>query len=434
MKAKKFLWVLMACILALSLAAFAACDAGETDQFTVESVSLQETAKIEVGKSVTLTYTVAPEDCADTVTWRSSDTSVATVSNGGDNVGQVTGVAAGEATITLQVGNLMDTCTVIVTDNGGGTEPEPTVTIQLSQTSATLQVEETVQLTATVSGADASDVAWSVTEGDSYVSLSETTGATVTVTADAAGSAVVTAAVGGVSASCVIRVEEASAPTYAALASYSVQDNAFTDGETAVSGGTIENGGFKASAVNSVYVDNPYYNETVTSASIVLELYVADTTQADWSPILGVKESANGYFGVGIKAGNITLWYNAYDGADNFFEATIAAPTVGNHTILIVTDEDGSISVYYDSADEPVLEVAKGNPSTYLSTASSETPGVFMAQAERLYFFGGAWGELSVSDDTWTWTGTPWSGSFNGSIVSCDFYSGIIPVSEVFGA
>lgn len=433
MKAKKFLWVLMACILALSLAAFAACDAGETDQFTVESVSLQETAEIEVGKSVTLTYTVAPEDCADTVTWRSSDTSVATVSNGGDNVGQVTGVAAGEATITLQVGNLMDTCTVIVTDNGGGTEPEPTVTIQLSQTSATLQVEETVQLTATVSGADASDVAWSVAEGSSYVSLSAASGATVTVTAVAAGNAVVTAAVGGVSETCAITVE-AAAPAYSSLASYSVQGNAFTDGETAVSGGTIENGGFKASAVNSVYVDNPYYNKTVTSASIVLELYVTDTTQADWSPILGVKESANGYFGVGIKAGNITLWYNAYDGADNFFEATIAAPTEGNHTILIVTDEDGSISVYYDSADEPVLEVAKGNPSTYLSTASSETPGVFMAQAERLYFFGGAWGELSVSDDTWTWTGTPWAGNFNGSIVSCDFYSGIIPVSEVFGA
>ena len=433
MKAKKFLWVLMACILALSLAAFAACDAGETDQFTVESVSLQETAKIKVGESVTLTYTVTPEDCTDTVTWRSSDTSVATVSNGGDNVGKVTGVAAGEATITLQVGNLTDTCTVIVTDNGGGTEPEPTVTIQLSQTSATLQVEETVQLTATVSGADASDVAWSVAEGSSYVSLSAASGATVTVTAVAAGNAVVTATVGGVSATCAITVE-AAAPAYSSLASYSVQDSAFTDGETAVSGGTIENGGFKASAVNSVYVDNPYYNETVTSASIVLELYVADTTQADWSPILGVKESANGYFGVGIKAGNITLWYNAYDGADNFFEATIAAPTVGNHTILIVTDEDGSISVYYDSADEPVLEVAKGNPSTYLSTASSETPGVFMAQAERLYFFGGAWGELSVSDDTWAWTGTPWSGSFNGSIVSCDFYNGIIPVSEVFGA
>ena len=433
MKAKKFLWVLMACILALSLAAFAACDAGETDQFTVESVSLQETAEIKVGESVTLTYTVTPEDCTDTVQWRSDNPGIASVSNGGDNVGKVTGVAAGEATITLQVGNLTDTCTVIVTDNGGGTEPEPTVTIQLSQTSATLQVEDTVPLTATVSGADAGDVAWSVTEGNSYVSLSATTGATVTVTAVAAGNAVVTATVGGVSETCAITVE-AAAPAYSSLASYSVQDSAFTDGETAVSGGTIENGGFKASAVNSVYVDNPYYNETVTSASIVLELYVADTTQADWSPILGVKESANGYFGVGIKAGNITLWYNAYDGADNFFEATIAAPTVGNYTILIVTDEDGSISVYYDSADEPVLEVAKGNPSTYLSTTSSETPGVFMAQAERLYFFGGAWGELSVSDDTWTWTGTPWSGSFNGSIVSCDFYSGIIPASEVFGA
>ena len=336
MKAKKFLWVLMACILALSLAAFAACDAGETDQFTVESVSLQETAKIKVGESVTLTYTVTPEDCTDTVTWRSSDTSVATVSNGGDNVGKVTGVAAGEATITLQVGNLTDTCTVIVTDNGGGTEPEPTVTIQLSQTSATLQVEETVQLTATVSGADASDVAWSVAEGSSYVSLSAASGATVTVTAVAAGNAVVTATVGGVSASCVIRVEEASAPTYAALASYSVQDNAFTDGETAVSGGTIENGGFKASAVNSVYVDNPYYNETVTSASIVVEFYIANATQTAWSPIIGFKDSGSGFIGLNINdQGQIRLSYNAFDGANNYFDVILGSVAVGNHTVLV---------------------------------------------------------------------------------------------------
>ena len=430
MKAKKFLWVLMACILALSLAAFAACDAGETDQFTVESVSLQETAEIKVGKSVTLTYTVEPEGCTDTVTWRSSDTSIATVSNSGDNAGLVTGVAAGEATITLQVGNLMDTCTVIVTDNGGGTEPEPTVTIQLSQTSATLQVEETVQLTATVSGADASDVAWSVTEGDSYVSLSETTGATVTVTADAAGSAVVTAAVGGVSASCVIRVEEVSAPTYAALASYSVQDNAFTDGETAVSGGTIENGGFKADAVNSVYVDNPYYNETVTSASIVVEFYIANATQTAWSPIIGFKDSGSGFIGLNINdQGQIRLSYNAFDGANNYFDVILGSVAVGNHTVLVSTNADGSVDIYYDSAT-PVDQIAKGE-GVYATDDARQTVGQFLEQAERIYFFGGNWGEFSTA---WTWPSSSWGGSFNGSIVSCDFYNGIIPVSEVFGA
>lgn len=434
MKAKKFLWVLMACILALSLAAFAACDAGETDQFTVESVSLQETAEIEVGESVALTYTVTPEDCADTVQWRSDNPGIASVSNGGDNVGQVTGVAAGKTVITLQVGNLMDTCTVIVTDNGGGTEPEPTVTIQLSQTSATLQVEDTVPLTATVSGADAGDVAWSVTEGNSYVSLSATTGATVTVTADAAGSAVVTAAVGGVSATCAITVE-AAAPAYSSLASYSVQGNAFTDGETEVTGGTIENGGFKASAVNSVYVDNPYYNETVTSASIVVEFYIGSATLENWAPLWGIKDSGNGFLALVVNGdGQLQLSYNAYSpvGTDNnYFDQSLGAPTVGTHTLLISIADDGSLDIYYDNGTAPLASIDVGS-GTYVTTG--ETVDEYLLQAERLYFFGGAWGELSVSDDTWTWTGTPWAGNFNGSIVSCDFYSGIIPVSEVFGA
>lgn len=221
-----------------------------------------------------------------------------------------------------------------------------------------------------------------------------------------------------------------------------MQDNAFTDGETAVSGGTIVNNGFKADTVNSVYVDNPYYNETVTSASIVVEFYIGSATLENWAPLWGIKDSGNGFLALVVNGdGQLQLSYNAYSpvGTDNnYFDQSLGAPTVGTHTLLISIADDGSLDIYYDNGTAPlasidlddVYNVAEGD--TY--AASGETVDEYLLQAERLYFFGGAWGELSVSDDTWTWTGTPWAGNFNGSIVSCDFYSGIIPVPEVFGA
>ena len=62
------------------------------------SVSVSpSTASIEVGETVQLTETVLPSNATDkSVTWSSSNTSVATVSNG-----LVTGVSAGSATITV---------------------------------------------------------------------------------------------------------------------------------------------------------------------------------------------------------------------------------------------------------------------------------------------------------------------------------------------
>lgn len=66
--------------------------------YAVESITLDKTEGIlNVGNTVTITATVAPEEATNpAVTWSSSDESVATV----DETGKVTAIAAGNSTIT----------------------------------------------------------------------------------------------------------------------------------------------------------------------------------------------------------------------------------------------------------------------------------------------------------------------------------------------
>ena len=79
------------------------------------SVSLDKTeAKVEVGKSISLTATVLPENTDNkTVIWRSSNNNIAAVKDG-----VVTGIKAGTATITARTINGMTAvCTVKVDSN-----------------------------------------------------------------------------------------------------------------------------------------------------------------------------------------------------------------------------------------------------------------------------------------------------------------------------
>ena len=84
------------------------------DAVAVTSVSVDATASVNVGKTTTLTATVSPDNATNkNVTWASSNESIATV----DENGVVTGVSAGEATITVT--SVADdtktaTCTVTV--------------------------------------------------------------------------------------------------------------------------------------------------------------------------------------------------------------------------------------------------------------------------------------------------------------------------------
>ena len=75
----------------------------------------KSTTSIAVGYDETLVATLTPSNTTyDTVTWSSSNTSVATV----DSDGEVTAVAAGTAVITAttEIGGFSDSCTVTVTN------------------------------------------------------------------------------------------------------------------------------------------------------------------------------------------------------------------------------------------------------------------------------------------------------------------------------
>lgn len=160
-------------------------------------VSLDQTSlTVAKGKKATLKATV--EHATDTsVTWATSDSSVATVSDSGE----VTGVKAGKATITAtskEDGNAKAACEVTVKEG---------LVVSLDQTTATVVRGKTLTLKATVSNFNSdSGVTWSSSDKN----IATVTDAGV-VTGVKAGKIIITVACkedGNVKATCEVTVTE----------------------------------------------------------------------------------------------------------------------------------------------------------------------------------------------------------------------------------
>lgn len=107
----------------------------DNSKIAVTKVTLNKTsAKLYKGQSITLTATIAPSNATNkAVTWKTSDSSIATVSGG-----KVTAKKAGTATITAEtVNGIKATCKVTVTNY-----------IKLNKDSISLGKGETFKLTA----------------------------------------------------------------------------------------------------------------------------------------------------------------------------------------------------------------------------------------------------------------------------------------------
>ena len=124
-------------------------------EVNAQTVSLSKAElTINKGSTAKLVLTVNPADFTDEVTWKSSDTSVATISD----AGEVKAVATGTAIIKVTVGSVSASCKVTVI--------QPVTGISLNKTSLSLEALDTYQLKATVSPTTAADktVTWTSSE------------------------------------------------------------------------------------------------------------------------------------------------------------------------------------------------------------------------------------------------------------------------------
>ena len=197
--------------------------------YPVTSIVLDKTShEMTEGDEFTLTATINPSNATKkNVGWKSSNTSVATVSNG-----KVTAVKAGSATITVTTEDGSKTATCEVTVNA---KVYPVTGVSLNQTSVSLTEGDDFDLTATVYPSNATNkkVTWS---------SSDTSVASVKngmVVAIKPGTAIITVTTedGNKTATCEIIVSERFYPVTGV--SLNVTNATLTIGETLVLTATV---------------------------------------------------------------------------------------------------------------------------------------------------------------------------------------------------
>ncbi len=181
-----------------------------TDPITVESLTLSvDSYTMDIGDSLTLIATIAPDDATDqSVEWSSDNDSVATVDEDGTVIAKASGTALIKA--LSSTASVYDSCEITVNE-----APYVDVTgLSLSSDSLDLDINEQATLTAIVYPEDATDgtVTWSSSNTD-IATVNEEGG----VTGVAAGTAVITAVSSAnedVTAKCEVTVSEVEVVYY----------------------------------------------------------------------------------------------------------------------------------------------------------------------------------------------------------------------------
>ena len=347
-----------------------------SDSVAVTGITLnRSSASMQEGATLNLTATVSPSNATDqSVTWSSSDTSVATVSNGA-----VTARGAGRATITARTSNgKTATCAVTVSAS-----TVAVTSVTLNQTSLYLDEGDVYTLSATVSPSNATDrsLTWS---------SSDTSVATVSngaVTARGEGTATITArSSNGKTASCTVTVTEAyeepgaTAPTSIVIDSsaitlevddyYELEATVFplnatdrtvvwttSDSSVArVSGGLVTAVGTGVATITALtsYGKSATCTVTVTAPAVEVESITLDR-ESNW-----IYEDESFTLTATISPSNATdktvTWISSDTSVATVSNGVVKAKTAGTATITATTanGKTATCEVYVEFREEPV--------------------------------------------------------------------------------
>lgn len=198
MKLRNCYKIILCVALAVAMAFSAAACNPTTSGDTIDGIDMIATLSLDVGKEYTIQASLLPFGAQATITWKSSDTSVATV----DSNGKVKAIAAGQTTIGARAGGKRADCVVTVTDPSQGDKPVTNVKLNIGV--LRLDVGGTAELTATITPSNATDQRLTWTSDNEAVATVSQTGI---VDAVSPGTAIITvASTNNHTAKCIVRV------------------------------------------------------------------------------------------------------------------------------------------------------------------------------------------------------------------------------------
>ena len=402
------------------------------DLVEVSSVTLSQTSlTLEVGQTATLTATVKPDNATDKdVTWSSSNTTIATVSNG-----TVTAKAEGTATITAKAGDKSATCTVTVKKASIAV-----TSITLSQTTLSLEVGQTATLTATVKPDNATDK--TVTWTSSNTSIATVSNGTVTAKAE--GTATITAKAGDKSATCTVTVKKASiAVTSVTLSQTTLSlevgqtatltatvkpDNAtdktvtWTSSNTSIA--TVSNGTVTAKAEGTATITAKAGDKSATCTVTVKKAYVAVTSVTLNKTSLSLTKGSSETLTATVSPSNATdktvTWTSSNTSIATVSNGLVTAKAEGTATITASAGGKSAtcaVTVTQSSSNGPKA-VDLGLPSGI--KWASYNVGATKPEEYGDYF---AWGETKPKND-YSWSTYKWCNGSNTTLTKYNISSG----------
>ena len=207
MKRKFFVPFILACALMSSCASQTVIEPTPfDDSLTIE---LDSTAlQLEIGGTATLNAVVSDDEVA--VTWVNSDSNVISVAPH-DRFATITAKSTGTAYVTALAAGKSQYCTVTV---GSGGEVIVVSNITLDQNDVTLDLKETLTLTATVTHEGSQPITW-VSSDETVATVAKQDNRKALVTPKAVGKTVITAVSGNKTATCNVTVENFDEDTLA---------------------------------------------------------------------------------------------------------------------------------------------------------------------------------------------------------------------------